>query len=196
MRRTLLSLLLLPAALSAQVDLTIRSGFAAHGAHAADEHASGAPSFRPGTAAEAAIAIGVRRGSWRVAVTLRRAPADLILRGSDAGIITPDALAATAMALELGHRIAGSPGRATLSLLAGVERVRWSFPGLDEPARSGWGALAALEGTTRLAARLDILVRVDAARTASLFTDEELPTGFTRMSASRIGLSVGIRVGR
>lgn len=194
MRFGLFCSLLVPALLPAQFDLTVRSGFVAHGAHATDGVASGAPTFRPGSGGEAAVALGARVGTWRVAVAMRRAPADLVLRGDDAGIITPDAITATAVGLELGRRLAGAPGGPELDAFLGAERVSWSFPGLDEPTRSGWGGLVALEGVVPFGRRAAGVVRLEGARGGSLFTEEELPDGFARRGASRIGLSVGLRL--
>lgn len=196
MRLRLLALLLTPAALPAQVHLTIRTGFVAHAAHATDGAATGSPTFRPGTAGDIAAALGIDRGAWRAELSLRRAPADLVLRGSDIGVITPDALTATGLAVGLGRRLAGAPERATLHVMLAAERTRWSFPGLAEPARSSWGALVALEGAVPLGGRLHGVVHLDAARSGSLFSDDDLPDGFARKVASRIGLSVGLRLRR
>lgn len=194
MRFGLCCSLLVPALLPAQFDLTVRTGFVAHGPHATDAAASGAPSFRPGSGGEAALGLGVVAGDWRIAVGYRRAPADLVLRGDDAGIITPDAIAAHGLTLELGRRIAGPATGSTLHVLLGAERTSWSFPGLDEPTRSGWGGVVALEGAVPFGRRVAGVVRVEGARSASLFTEEELPDGFSREAANRVGLSVGIRV--
>lgn len=196
MSTRLLMLLLVPVLLPAQVHLTSRVGFAAHGAHAVDRGGADSPSFRPGTGGEVVLALGLDRGAWRVALGARRGPADLILRGSEAGVITPDAITATGLGLELGRRLAGGASGPTLHVLLGAERISWSFPGLDEPSRSGWNAVAALEGEVPLGRMVAGVVRVDGARGSSLFTADELPDGFVVTTASRVGLSVGIRVTR
>lgn len=196
MLRRLLALLLLPAVLPAQVHLTVRAGFVAHGAHATDGTATGSPTFRPGTGGEIAAALGADFAAWRVEFAARRAPADLVLRGGDLGVITPDALTATGLAIGLGRRLVGGPGRATVHALLAAEWTRWTFPGLAEPPRSGWGGVLAVEGAVPLGGRLHGVVHLDAARSPSVFSDDDLPDGFARNAASRVGLSVGIRVTR
>jgi hypothetical protein len=195
MSSRLLVLALFPALLPAQVHLTTRTGFVAHGPHAVDKTASDEPSFRPGTAGELALVLGIDRGEWRVAVFLRRAPADLILRGAEAGVITPDALRATGLGLEVGHLLAGRLGQPSLHLLLVLERTNWSFPLLNEPARHGWGGGAALEGAVPLGGRFAGILRLDGARTGSLFSEDELPQGYQRQPATRMGLSLGLRWG-
>jgi hypothetical protein len=189
----LLLTLLFPAALPAQLHLTARLGVADHSGHARDEADPEQPTFGPGTTRDGTIALGLDRGVWRFAISVRRETPDLVLVGESSGIITRNALESWHAGIELGHRVAGHPALPSLHVLVGAGVTRWSFPGFDYPPRSRLGAWAAMEGATPLVGRLGGVIRLEGMRTASLFEGEDLPEGYESLSARRLGLSLGLR---
>lgn len=192
-RFLLLTMLLAPATAAAQWHVTLRTGVAGHSAHADAGSASDEPSFRPGTGIVVAGAAGYEHGPWRVALMVGRETPDLVLRGDDSGLITPDALRALDLGLEVGRRVAGTPGSATLHLSGGVARTRWSFADVDEPPRWRWRGLAALDGALPLAGSLDGTLRLEGAREAGIFLADELPDGYRSHGAWRATMALGVR---
>ncbi len=192
-RSTLFLLLLLtPCPLAAQIDLTMRWSVAGHGGHA-DAATDDRPSMHPGPETVPTAAIGIRRGGWRAALSVRRSTSDLILAGEESGIVTTDALRDLSLSLDLGGVIAGTAHGARLSLLGTLSRHSWSFPQFEDPSRTRWGTGLAIEAEVPLTGRWVGLVRADLERSGSLFTDDELPGDFTRRSARRRSLGVGVR---
>lgn len=189
----LLLALLLPATVSAQFHITARFGIADHSGHARDGSDSDEPSFGPGVSRDGALAVGVDRGAWRLAMVVRRETPDLVLVGNTSGIITRGALAAWHGGVELGRRIVGNRGVAELHILAGVGATRWNFPGFDDPARNRLAGWLALDGGLPLTARLDGVLRLEAMSGSSLFEAADLPEGYESLSARRIELALGLR---
>ena len=189
----LLLALLLPAALPAQVHITTRVGIADHSGHARDLTDEDEPTFGPGVTRDAALALGIDRGPWRLAVTIRRETADLVLAGHTSGIITRDALAAWQGGLEIGRRLIGAPGAPSLHALVGIGVTQWSFPGFEDPARNRVGASLALDGALPMSRRIDGVLRLELLSGKSLFEDADLPEGYQSLAARRVGLSLGLR---
>lgn len=185
--------LLVPAGLSGQLHLTALVGVADHSGHARDLSDVEQPSFGPGTTRESALAIGIDRGPWRIALRFRRETPDLILVGETSGIITRDALAASHGGLEIGRRIAGGPAAPALHVIGGAGVTRWEFPGFEDAPRNRYGAWLALEGGLPLRSHLEGVLRLEALNTGSLFETEDLPEGYSARSARRLGLSLGLR---
>ncbi len=188
--------LALPATLGAQVHLTLRSGPAGAAGHATAPEDADVPDLRPAPTRDVAVATGFDRGAWRVAASLRRTHADLVILGETAGIITTDALRATAVGVEVGRRLVGAPTGPQLHALVGAARERWSFGDLVSESRSRTLLTGALEGEVPLTPHWRAIARVEGARGGSLFTDDELPGGFERRTAWRSALHLGLRVGR
>jgi hypothetical protein len=178
--------------LAAQVDVTIRAGTARHGAHARDPDAVDHPRFAPGDATTLAAAIGYRRGRTRLALAVRRESPDLVLRGDDAGILTPGVLTATSLSLAASRVVVGTPAVATLALEVGVSRLRWSFAGFDDPPHATWAGLGALEGALPLTRRLQGILRLEGNVGGSMFADEPLE-GYRTTTPLRASLELGLR---
>lgn len=189
----LLIALFVPAGLSAQIHFTALVGVADHSGHATDLSDGEHPSFGPATTRESAIALGVDRGPWRIALRFRRESPDLILVGETSGIITRDALSASHLGLELGRRILGHRPEPSLHLVGGAGITRWEFPGFEDAPRNRYGAWLALDGGLPLHAHIEGVLRLEALTSTSLFTSEDLPEGYTSRSARRFGLSLGLR---
>jgi hypothetical protein len=186
-------LLLLPAPAVAQLQLTARAGVVTHGAQADGSGAADDPAFRPGTALDYTVAVGIDRGHWRVALAASHEAPDLILAGKDGGVITPGAFSATEVALEVGRAVAGRSGGPRLHLVAGAARVRWSFSQLDEPDRWRWRGLLALDGALPLAGGIDGVLRLEGSREGGLFRADELPEGYQAHGAWRGAMALGVR---
>lgn len=189
-------LVLLAAPLTAQVDATVRVGFAAHSAHAADNLAADHPIIRPGAAPLLGVAVGWHRGAWRVGLGLSRAVHDLVVASDAAAASTGGAIVATDLALESGRRLSPPGSAHRLWLLAGVARTRWSFPDLDEAPRWRWRALVALESDLGALGPLRGALRVEGSREAAIFTAGELPDGYERRAGWRGAASLGVRLPR
>lgn len=192
--RTILACLslLVPATVAAQFDATLLAGVSAHGVHADDPSTPDHPGFAPSSARALLVAIGYRHGSTRIVLSVRTETPDLVLRGADAGVITPDALRLVTVALSVGRRIVGEEGRPELGVEVGVARSRWSFRGFDDPASSGWSALAAVEASLPIAARWAGVLRLDGAIGGSMFPDEPIE-GYRSRTPLRATLALGIR---
>lgn len=189
----LLIALLIPAGLSAQIHFTALVGVADHSGHASDLSDAEHPSFGPATTRESAIAIGLDRGPWRLALRLRRETPDLVLVGETSGIITRHALAASHLGLEVGRRILGERAAPSLHLVGGGGITRWEFPGFEDAPRNRYGAWLALEGGLPLRSHIEGVLRLEALTSGSLFASEDLPEGYTSRSARRLGLALGLR---
>lgn len=186
-------LLLAPATAAAQFDVTLLAGASTHGAHADDPSTPDHPGFAPSSSRALLAAVGYRRGAFRIAVSVRTERPDLVLRGDDAGVITPDALRLVVVALSAGRRILGDAGRAELAVEAGVARSRWSFRGFDDPPSAGWSAQAALEAALPFASHWAGILRLDGGIGGSMFPDEPIE-GYRSRTPLRATLSVGLRL--
>jgi hypothetical protein len=193
MSARLLLLLLLPTLLPAQMHITARFGVADHGGHAENAADADQPTFGPGTSRDGTLALGLDRGAWRLALTLRRETPDLVLVGASSGIITRNALAAWHGGAELGRRILGSRDAPQLHVLLGVGVTQWSFPGFEDPARSRLAGTLALEGALGLSGPWHGVLRLEGEAGAGLFDRDDLPEGYQPLGARRIGLSLGVR---
>jgi len=193
MRRTLLLLLLSPAALAAQFDFTVRAGLAAHGTHAHDPSASDHPGFAPSTSVTLGAAVGYARGKSRAAIALRHQAPDLVLRGDDAAVVSPGVLRQLTLAATVGRRLAGGSATPALWVEVGVARSRWSFRGFDDPPHAGWTALAALEATLALAGRWHGVLRVEGGLGGSMFAEAPIE-GYTTRTPTRGTVELGLRL--
>ncbi len=197
MRHRLLSVLflLLPVPLIAQLDLTARLDESRHASQASAPEIGDGPSIRPLADLGPGLEVGIRRGDWRASVGAARITHDLVLQGGDAGIITPDVLRGLDVAVQIGRPILRNGG-ASLELAAGVIGTRWSFVGLSDPSRWRWGPIASLAGLLPLSGHLSAVTRLGLSRAGGIFTNEEIPEGYERASATRFEWSVGIRLGK
>lgn len=187
------ALLAAPLPLAAQFHLAASAGAATAAGHARAPDEPGEPVLRPDPTRDAAISAGMDRAGWRLAARARRTHADLVIRDDEAGIVTVDVLRATALGLEVGRRLVGTPTTPALWLSGGVASERWSFPEIAEEARTRLLLTVALEGEVPLGARFQGTVRLEAGSSPSAFTTEELPEGFATERARRGAMHVGIR---
>ncbi len=197
MRHRLLSVLflLLPVPLIAQLDLTARLVESRFGSQAKAPGIGDGPSIRPAADLGPGLEVGLRRGEWRLSLGTALITHDLVLQGGDAGIITPGVLQGFDLGVQIGRPILRNAG-ASIELAAGVIGTRWSFVGLSDPSRWRWGPMASLAGVLPLSGRLSAVTRLGLSRAGGIFTNEEIPEGYERASATRFEWSVGIRLGK
>lgn len=193
MRIRLLLSLLLPATLPAQWHLAVRTAVIDHAGHAFDALDAEEPTLGPADSRDIGVAVGLDRGRWRAAISVRTDRPDLQLVGGESGIITRGAFQNTDVGVEVGPRLLGRPGAPELHALAGVTVTRWSFPELQDPARNRLALTLATEGSLPLRGHLHGVLRLEGYLGASLFEDADLPEGYQARGARRLGLALGLR---
>lgn len=184
------------APLAAQFDLTFRAGATSLNGFARSSEAADRPELRPSSNSDFAGAVGFDRGPWRVAASVRSTDADLVIVGTDAGVIATDQLRGTAFGAEVGRRLLGSAQHPSAHLLVGVAHERWSFRDAGGESRSKLQFGAALEGEVPFTPAWSGVVRIEGALGKSPFRAEDLPNGFEQRTARRGAMHLGIRWGR
>jgi len=134
-------------------------------------------------------------GGWRIGIDVRRTTGDLAEVTSTAAVAVRDVLSAWGSGFEIDRRLAGFAGGAMLvgGLGAGIDR--WSFDVAGGGVRWRASARAALEADLPIASGWGAIVRGEVAAGPSLFRASEVPDGFSRHAARRIGVAIGLARG-
>lgn len=180
------------APLSAQVGLAFRSGHSVHLGHAEAAGLIDSPSLRPGGTADHALEIALDRNGWRLAAIRQWSGGDLVMRGEESGVISPDAVKSTGHMVTAGRRIGGA-GPAALHGFVGAVRRQWSFPVLAGGTTSGWGALLGVEMEWAAFRGIALTFRYEIERGGSFVGEEDLPEGYRLRAGHRAGFSAGLR---
>jgi hypothetical protein len=144
---------------------------------------------RPGTIR---VALQRNSGAWRLGIDAHHVGADLAEVGSGSIVATRAALAAWGGGIELARRLAGRDQSAALLAGIGATVDRWTFDLPDATPRWRVAARGALEAALPVSARWTAVVRGEVWAGPSVFAADEIPDGFTRRTAMRGGLLVGI----
>lgn len=138
-------------------------------------------------------AFGVSRdvGRWRLGFASRYTAADLSEVGGGTAATNLDAVRAFGISTEGGFRVFGHVGGPSLYALAGATLERWSFSQLDSD-RSRGAVQGAVEADLPAGRRWIALIRAEVAAGPSVFSNEEIPEGFTLATHWRSGIGVGV----
>jgi hypothetical protein len=157
--------------------------------HAADRTGT---EIRPESPRTAALAIAMGSGHWRVAASGRYTEAGLTVAGADAHVVTPRAMSAWGMGLEVHRRVAGSAAGPAVYAGAGVDASHWEFRDAPDDSRWRMSGVALVQGAVAITGRWSVLLRGEVAAGSSLFDIEELPDGYRLRHALRHGVAIGI----
>lgn len=188
---TMLTLPTLPLSAQRSVALVLLTGNATGHASAADDPDH--PTITPDHPVTWGLSIEETHRSWRGALTVRHARADLGIRGTTSAVLTRAAIQSWGVAFEGGRRVAGSPETPTLHALLGAGLERNTFPVTGGDPRTVLATTLALEGAVPLSPRWHAVVRGEAVRTGGLFGADELPPGYAVRAGRRWALGVGVR---
>lgn len=131
-------------------------------------------------------------GAWRIGADLHRTTADLAEVGGSSSVTTRSVLAAWGAGIEVGRRIAGHAGAATLQASAGVRVDRWTFDLVETAPRTRVAAQGALSAQLPIGVQWSAVIRGEVTHGPSVFIAEELPEGFSSRTATRLGMVLGV----
>ncbi len=190
--RTLCLLLSAPVALHAQWRVALTAGSSTVRGDARDDADTDRPELRDDHPATVRVAVGRNAGPWRFSAGIEHTDADISESSASTAIVTPAALHAWGAMAEAGRRIAGHAGTAALYLLLGGELTHWSFDLAEGAGRSRGAVQGAAEFDFPMGRRWSAVVRGEVATGGSVFSADELPDGFARISRRRAGMNLGI----
>ena len=189
----LIFLLLLPAApLEAQWRLSLSAGSAATSGHSRDTLDDEQPAILPDHPVDWTLALVRQHRAWRLGVDGHRVTSDLAIRGRSTTLVTRTALSAWGVGAELARRIASPMAGPQFWVAAGGVYERWSFDIAGGEARWRAAARGALQLDIPLVRHWSGMIRGEASLGCSLFRREELPEGYQRRAARRLGLQLGV----
>jgi hypothetical protein len=194
MRQLILAAVVLsvPTVLPAQWRATLLAGSAASHGDAQNASDPEQPQLRADRPATLRFGLSHDGTAWRVGVDLHHTSADLAEVGATSVVATLDALKAWGSGVEIARKIAGARDGAMLLVGVGATLDRWSFDLDNSAARWRVAARGSLETDYRIGQRWSAVVRGELTAGPSVFTPDEIPQDFTRHSALRIGLLVGV----
>lgn len=186
------ALLLTPCHLAAQWRLALATGPATTAGHSRDDLDSDHAEILPDHPATWSVGVSREHGAWRLRLDGSRISSDLAIRGSTTSLVTRDALSGWGVGLEASRRLLGQRELPSLWGGLGVAGEHWSFTTVGGDAR--WRAT--LRGSLQLDLPLSLhwaaLVRGEAFVGSSLFSEDELPEGYSLHPALRAGLLLGV----
>ena len=181
-----------PSSLAAQWQLELLHGTAtSHGDAQADLDPAHPElqAYRPATWT---LALAHDIGAWRFGLDLHRTTADLAEIGTSSSVTTNAVLAAWGLGFELARRIAGTAGAPSLLLGGGVVVDRWTFDVAHSTSRARVAVRGALEADLPISPAWGAVIRGEWLAGSSVFTQEELPEGFSTRRATRLGVVLGM----
>lgn len=190
--RLLCLLLCVPLTLPAQWRLALTTGSSTVRGDARDDADTDRPELRDDHPSTIRLALGRDAGAWRISAGVEHIGADISESSASTAIVTPAALHAWGAMAEAGRRLAGHSGTAALYLLVGGELTHWSFDMADGSGRSRGAVQGAAELDFPVGRRWSAVVRGEVATGGSVFSADELPDGFARISRRRSGVNLGI----
>lgn len=138
------------------------------------------------------IALAREYSGWRLGIDLHRTTADLAELGASSSVTTNSVLAAWGAGFELARRIAGKLAAPSLLLAGGVIADRWTFDVTSNTTRTRVAVRGALEAALPISRTWGAVIRGELLAGSSVFTQEELPEGFSTRRATRLGIALGI----
>ena len=177
---------------AAQTEFALLAGNAATRGNARGDAGTDQPELRPDHTGTIALAVQQQMAAWRIDGIVRHTAADLAEVGAGTAVVTRGVLKAWGFGAELGRRVAGTSAGASVFALVGATADRWRFVDLEGPSRWRVALTGAVEARLPAGGRWAALIRAEAMAGPSLFSSDELPTGFHRQLAWRYGLLVGL----
>lgn len=178
--------------LAAQRELSLLGLTGNAAGHARADADPDRPTIAPDHPAAWQLGVAHDRGPWRAALLLRHAQADLAIRGTQSAVITRDAIRSWRVGVEVGPRVAGAPGGATVHLLTGIAAARTTFPVTGGDPRTVVVGLLAVLGQVPVTPRWAVVVRGEGGIGGALFDADELPPGYAVRAGREWSLGVGL----
>jgi hypothetical protein len=194
MRQLILAVVVLstPAVLHAQWRATLLAGSATSHGDARNATDPEQPQLRADRPATFRFGLSSDHAAWRLGVDIHHTGADLAEVSATSVVATLSALKAWGAGVEIARRIAGRSDGAMLLVGVGGTFDRWSFDLDNASTRWRLAGRGSLETDYRIGGRWSAVVRGELSAGPSVFTADEIPEDFTRQSAVRIGLLVGV----